>query len=60
MSGAAAGEARAEMLEALAARLRAGESLRLLCWCHPKRCHAVSIADMLRRLTGLEEASARG
>jgi hypothetical protein len=35
--------ARSQLSDALGkaeARLRAGESLRLMCWCFPKRCHA--------------------
>ena len=31
----------------LEARLRAGENLRLLCWCAPKRCHGNGIAEVL-------------
>jgi hypothetical protein len=42
----------AAALEALEARVRAGESLRLLCWCHPKRCHADGIAATLQRRVG--------
>eukprot|EP00966_Prymnesium_polylepis_P045064 1044415-Prymnesium_polylepis.1 len=30
------------------ARVRAGESLRFMCWCTPKRCHADSIVKALR------------
>ncbi|KOO34225.1 hypothetical protein Ctob_015819 [Chrysochromulina tobinii] len=44
--------ARSQLLDALGeaeARLRAGESLRLMCWCFPKRCHADGIAQLLRR-----------
>ena len=33
-------------------RLRAGESLRLLCWCHPRECHARALALELRRRVG--------
>lgn len=38
-----------DALEAHVRGLRAGESLRLMCWCHPKRCHADSIIKVLRR-----------
>jgi hypothetical protein len=44
--------ARSQLSDALGeaeARLRAGESLRLMCWCSPKRCHADGIARALRR-----------
>ena len=44
--------ARQELSDALGAaeaRLRAGESLRLMCWCFPKRCHADGIAQTLCR-----------
>ena len=39
--------ARREALEGLAERLRGGESLRLLCWCAPRRCHAEDLARWL-------------
>ena len=38
---------RHEALNALEGRLRAGEALRLMCWCAPKRCHGEAIAQML-------------
>ena len=41
-----------EAMQGLEARLRAGESLRLLCWCHPKRCHGDGIAQALKRRVG--------
>jgi len=37
-------------VQALVDRVRARESLRLLCWCHPRRCHAHSIAGMVSKL----------
>ena len=49
------GDSRAELdaaLSVLADRLRAGESLRLLCWCASKRCHGDEIARRLRRDVG--------
>ena len=42
-------------LQRLEARLRAGESLRLMCWCVPKRCHAMGIARCLNRRLGRDE-----
>ena len=39
-------------LEVLAGRLRGGESLRLLCWCHPLECHAQALAVELKRRVG--------
>ena len=41
---------RTSALQALAARVRGGESLRLLCHCAPKRCHAESIAARITEL----------
>lgn len=38
---------RADALEQLQKRLLRGESVRLLCWCAPKRCHAETIAQLL-------------
>jgi len=56
--------ARSQLADALGeaeARLRAGVSLRLMCWCSPKRCHADGIARVLRRrlraTTGVEGAA---
>ena len=49
-------EVRAEM-ERLAARVGAGERLRLLCWCAPKRCHADAIADKIVELAYQQDAS---
>ena len=37
-------------LRELEDRLRAGESLRLMCWCAPKRCHGDGIAQLLVRI----------
>ena len=54
---AAARHALADALGAAEARLRTGESLRLMCWCFPKRCHAEGIAQSLRnrlREAGIE------
>ena len=46
--------AREEALRALAARVAAGESLRLIlmcwCWCWLKRCHSMSIAQRVREM----------
>ena len=53
--GHAAADPQAELasaLDALEARLRKGESLRLLCWCVPKRCHGDGIASLLQRRVG--------
>jgi hypothetical protein len=44
----AARQGLADALDAAEARLRVGESLRLMCWCFPKRCHADGIARTLR------------
>ena len=41
-------------LDELEARVRSGESLRLLCWCHPKRCHGDAIAAILQRRIGTD------
>ena len=43
-------------LGGLEARLRAGESLRLMCWCAPSRCHGDGIARCLQRRLGGESA----
>ena len=43
-------------LERLAARVCAGERLRLLCWCAPKRCHADAIADKIVELARRQDA----
>ena len=42
----------ASALDFLEARVRGRASLCLLCWCHPKRCHADGIATELRRRIG--------
>ena len=39
--------ARVLAMEGLRARLLSGESLRLMCWCAPRRCHA---EELVRRL----------
>ena len=39
-------------MEALCERLRSGESLRLLCWCSPLRCHGHDLATILRDRVG--------
>ena len=39
-------------LDQLAARLQKGESLRLLCWCKPKRCHGDGLAAALHSRLG--------
>lgn len=36
--------------EKLAARVRAGEKLILMCWCSPKPCHGNLIVDEINRL----------
>jgi hypothetical protein len=41
------GSARSRALSELHRRLCRGESLRLLCWCAPRRCHAEEIARWL-------------
>jgi hypothetical protein len=46
-------------LQRLEGRLRAGESLRLMCWCAPKRCHAAGIARCLNRRLGRPEERVR-
>lgn len=38
---------RKKSLAELCERLRHGESLRLMCWCVPRRCHAEEIAKWL-------------
>ena len=43
-------------IEALADRVRKGEKIRLLCWCHPKRCHAHALAAALSKLSSTEPA----
>ena len=44
---AACDAARRDGLRGLQSRLRRGESLRLMCWCAPRRCHAEEIACWL-------------
>ena len=39
-------------LDELEGRLRAGESLRLMCWCAPARCHGDGIARLLENRIG--------
>lgn len=36
--------------EQLAQRVRAGERLVLMCWCHPKPCHGDIIKDRIERI----------
>ena len=45
-------------LAELEARVRGGESLQLLCHCHPKRCHCHSIAKVIYRRLGRKEGPA--
>jgi hypothetical protein len=40
-----------KQLQHLADSLSNGRRLRLLCWCHPKRCHASAIAKVVTQLT---------
>ena len=49
---------RAEMGR-LAARVGAGERLRLLCWCAPKRCHADAIADRILELAQQQQHASK-
>ena len=51
LTGLEARTGRDEMMAELRGRLCRGESLRLMCWCHPKRCHGVAIAEKLRQLS---------
>ena len=50
LAGADVHERRAEALMALAQRVAGGNDVRLLCWCYPRRCHAMGIAFQVRRL----------
>ena len=58
--GASSRRAFSDALDALEARVRAGESLRLMCWCHPKRCHADGIIKVLRARLSTPAAKATG
>eukprot|EP00973_Karenia_brevis_P038957 5377433-Karenia_brevis.AAC.1 len=40
--------------------LRLGASLRLSCYCHPKRCHGDVIAEDLRRKLQSKEGPSHG
>lgn len=42
-------KARAELFE-LASRVKAGEKIRLVCWCSPKECHADIIVRAVKWL----------
>ena len=44
------GAAREAALHALSSRAAAGESMRLMCWCWPKRCHSMSVAKRVCEL----------
>ena len=46
-AGPQAKSSREAALDVLEGRLRNGESLRLMCWCAPKRCHGDGIARLL-------------
>ena len=46
-----------QALGELKRRLRSGESLRLLCRCHPRRCHAHYIARWLASRAPAEQHS---
>ena len=48
----------ASALDFLELRVRGGESLCLLCWCHPARCHADGIAAV--GVGGLSEFEGHG
>ena len=37
-----------DAVEALAARVEAGENIALQCWCKPDRCHADWVADRIK------------
>ena len=37
-------------VKALAEIVASGQRLRLLCWCHPKRCHTHALADTIERV----------
>ncbi len=47
----------ANELHALATRLANGESLALMCWCHPKPCHLDHVALEIELLAGALAAS---
>jgi hypothetical protein len=46
-------------LEQLAHRVATGEQLRLMCWCHPKRCHTWAIADAVMGLAAQQTQPAQ-
>jgi hypothetical protein len=48
---------RESAMQELALRLKGGESLRLMCHCHPRRCHAHGIAKRLRQISGTMDAA---
>ena len=39
-------------IESLCQRLKSGESIRLLCWCKPLRCHGDDLATVLAKRVG--------
>ena len=49
LAGPVAHQARWKAVDALAMRVAGGECIRLLCWCAPRRCHALSVAASVRR-----------
>lgn len=55
-----ADRARSSELGRLAAFSAAGGSLRLMCWCAPRQCHAASIARAVASLAEKEKGLARG
>ena len=50
---------RGEAVEAIVSRLTAGESVRLLCWCYPRRCHVEGIARIARQRAAARMADER-
>ncbi|KAK3252101.1 hypothetical protein CYMTET_38584, partial [Cymbomonas tetramitiformis] len=41
-----------EALRDLEERMSSGEDLRLMCWCHPKRCHGDGLVKLIRKRIG--------
>ena len=61
MAEAGLQRARREAMEALARRVAEGDSVRLLCWCYPRRCHGDWVAKhVMRRARDLLASELRG
>ena len=42
-------------IQRLASRAAGGERIALCCWCAPRRCHADLLAEIIKKMAGIED-----